>query len=593
MIKVTAIIPTLNEEKNIERAISSLDFVDELIVIDSFSTDNTLSIVKKHQNVKVLQRKFDDFSTQKNYAIEQATHDWIFLLDADEEVTPELKEELLEIISSGNINNAGYYIHRNFFINNKRLYFSGFQRSKVIRFFDRKLCKYEGKVHETIIAKGEVKKLQHSLNHYSYSDYTSYKSKLNHYAKLQAEELFAKKEKVTFYHFLVKPIIRFLLHFVLKLGFLDGLKGLKISYLHGYGVYKRYYELVRLKFSRSITTNKNSQLTFFNLPDNRKAIDVSIVIVNYKSWKYVDNCLRTIKNIKSDSFSLEVLVVDNFSNDDRLVDFSKEHSEVIFIQNTGNNGFANGCNVGAKNAVGNSLLFLNPDTLVNEDAIEKMLSKVKDEPDFGIVSCSQQNSKGKSEDSIRIFPKFSTLFGLTRAVYRLLNNDYKQISKSTSNIIFPDWVSGSTVFISKEWFQKINAWNEDFWMYFEDVDLCKKVTDKGGKVALLKDAFIVHDHGGASRINVKTAALTKSEVIFSRHVYVDTHFKGVKKHIAQLLLVLKNVFGKLLLGILGFVLFFIPKLNIQFYLLVAITKYYLDVLKYRTWLSKRSTKFLN
>lgn len=246
MIKVTAIIPTLNEEKNIERAISSLDFVDELIVIDSFSTDNTLSIVEKHQNVKVLQRKFDDFSTQKNYAIEKATHDWIFLLDADEEVTPELKEELLEIISSGYKKNAGYYIHRNFFINNKRLYFSGFQRSKVIRFFDRKLCKYEGKVHETIIAKGEVKKLQHSLNHYSYESYVQYKSKLNLYAKLQAMELYEKKQKITYFHFIIKPFVRFLIHYVFKLGFLDFRKGFIISYLHGYGVYMRYKELEKL-----------------------------------------------------------------------------------------------------------------------------------------------------------------------------------------------------------------------------------------------------------------------------------------------------------------------------------------------------------
>ena len=95
-MKITAIIPTLNEEIHIEDSIKSVDFADEIIVIDSFSEDATVEIAKKY-NVKIIQRVFDDFSSQKNFAIDHAKNDWIYILDADERVTPELKKEILNI----------------------------------------------------------------------------------------------------------------------------------------------------------------------------------------------------------------------------------------------------------------------------------------------------------------------------------------------------------------------------------------------------------------------------------------------------------------------------------------------------------------
>lgn len=245
-MKVTAIIPTLNEEENIERAISSLDFADELIVIDSFSTDNTVSILKKYPEIRILQRKFDDFSSQKNYAIGKASYDWIFLLDADEEVTYELKKELLGIISSDDVNCSGFYMYRNFFIEKERLFFSGYQRSKVIRFFNRKKSSYAGKVHEKIVSTGTILPLNAKINHYSYNSYKQYKSKLKFYAKLQALELYEIHKKTTIYHSYLKPVFRFLTHYLFKLGFLDLKKGFVISYLQGYGVYMRYKELKKL-----------------------------------------------------------------------------------------------------------------------------------------------------------------------------------------------------------------------------------------------------------------------------------------------------------------------------------------------------------
>ena len=106
-MKITAIIPTLNEEVHIEDSIKSVDFADEIIVIDSFSLDSTVEIAKKY-NVKVIQRVFDDFSSQKNFAIDLAKNDWIYILDADERVTPELKKEILNMCVTEN-----FFMERN------------------------------------------------------------------------------------------------------------------------------------------------------------------------------------------------------------------------------------------------------------------------------------------------------------------------------------------------------------------------------------------------------------------------------------------------------------------------------------------------
>jgi hypothetical protein len=328
----------------------------------------------------------------------------------------------------------------------------------------------------------------------------------------------------------------------------------------------------------------------FNKEENK--VDVSIIIVNYKSWSDLQNCLNSLNKIHQKTFSFETIVIDNCSNDGKLIDFSKKHENVLFFENSGNNGFSNGCNTGANKSSGEYLLFLNPDTIVSTEALEKMFITLKENSNYGIVSCSQTNTNGRLEDSIRIFPQMFTLFGLSRAIFRLVNDRYKTIVTSEEKKIFPDWVSGSTIFISKLWFNKIGKWNEDYWMYFEDVDLCKKVTDLGGKVCLLKDVSIIHNHGGASRINVITTALTKSQVLISRHIYVNTHFSGISKNISQILLVSQNVFSKLILGFLGSIFFFLPKLNIQYHLLINMKNYYFQALKNKSWLSFRSTQFL-
>ncbi len=240
--KITAIIPTLNEEFNIEDAIKSVGFADEIIVIDSFSNDETVHIAQKH-NVRVLQREFDNFSSQKNYAINLAKHNWIYILDADERVNGALKNEILNAIQNSN-NCVGFYIYRTFYFFDRKINYGGWQRDKVVRLFRKDCCKYDGKlVHELIEYDGKIGFLKNRIEHYSYQNYDYYSSKLDQYTSLQAEELYKKKRKVNAYHVTIKPIYRFFSHYILRFGFLDGFPGFVLANHHAYGVFTRYIKL--------------------------------------------------------------------------------------------------------------------------------------------------------------------------------------------------------------------------------------------------------------------------------------------------------------------------------------------------------------
>tara|TARA_B110001469_G_scaffold103992_1_gene102714 strand:+ start:1394 stop:2146 length:753 start_codon:yes stop_codon:yes gene_type:complete len=242
MKKITAIIPTLNEEIHIDEAIKSVGFADEIIVIDSFSSDKTLELAQKH-NVKIIKRKFDDFSTQKNFAIDQALHDWIYILDADERVTPEVEKEVLEAVKKPE-KYVGFYVRRSFYLSGKIVKYGGFQRDKVVRLFLKEFCRYNGNhVHETIVAKGELGFFKHKIDHYSYRNYDHYISKLNHYGALRAKQMQAQGKTVNLYHILIKPPVRFFVHYVVRLGFLDGFSGFLIAKTHAYGVLTRYIKL--------------------------------------------------------------------------------------------------------------------------------------------------------------------------------------------------------------------------------------------------------------------------------------------------------------------------------------------------------------
>ncbi len=244
---ITGLIITYNEELHIKDVLQNLSFVDEIIVVDSFSTDKTVEIIKSFPQVKLIQNKFEDFTKQRNLALSYAKNNWILFIDADERISNELRDEILKTVNLENTKDA-YYFVRKFIFKNEPLRFSGWQTDKNFRLFKKNKAHYKSErlVHETLNIKGTIGVLKHKLIHYSYADYKTYKRKMVSYGKLRAKELFQKKEKITFFHRFIKPAYKFIYDYIIRLGILDGKKGIIICYLNALSVHVRYKELAYL-----------------------------------------------------------------------------------------------------------------------------------------------------------------------------------------------------------------------------------------------------------------------------------------------------------------------------------------------------------
>ncbi|WP_046744195.1 glycosyltransferase family 2 protein [Kordia zhangzhouensis] len=242
MQKISALAITFNEEDNIEAYIEQLSFADEIIIVDSFSTDNTVQLAKQY-DVKIIQRRFDDFSSQKNFAIDQASNDWIIFFDLDEKVPEALAEEIITVVNSENPYKA-YHVKRDFHFMGKRMKYSGFQTDISVRLFHKQFARYNGKpVHETIQTTEKIGKLKHAVAHQTYKSFDNYNQKLSHYSRLQAAALYKKNVRPNAYHFFFRPLYRFLHQYFLRLGFMDGKEGFILCYVHAFSVFKRYLQL--------------------------------------------------------------------------------------------------------------------------------------------------------------------------------------------------------------------------------------------------------------------------------------------------------------------------------------------------------------
>ena len=241
-VKISALAITLNEAEVIEDFIKSLWFADEIIIVDSYSTDATVALASQHEKVKVVKRKFDNFSEQKNYAISQATNDWAVFFDPDEEVTKPMADEILKTLATPKA--IAYFVKRELYFMGKRIKYSGFQTDWVIRIFNKNHCSYNGNlVHETLDANGATAKLKSRLPHHTYKSFDDYTGKLHRYSALQARMLYDKGKKPNLFHFLFRPCYRFWHQYILRLGILDGKEGFILAYINAFSVFKRYVNL--------------------------------------------------------------------------------------------------------------------------------------------------------------------------------------------------------------------------------------------------------------------------------------------------------------------------------------------------------------
>ena len=244
--KISAIVPTYNEESNIEDCLKSLDWVDELIVVDSFSKDKTVSIARKYTD-KVIQHKYYYSAAQKNWIIPRVSHQWIIIVDADERVSSELRDEILKLLEKTPDKKA-YWIYRTNFFMGKEIKHCGWQNDKVIRFFTKEYRYEDAKVHAEIkVRKKEPGTLSGKLIHHSYRNFRDYLIKLRRYSKWGAEKSFARGKRANFFNILFAPLGMFFKRYVFNAGFLDGVHGFVLSLLAAVSTSLKYIKLWELQ----------------------------------------------------------------------------------------------------------------------------------------------------------------------------------------------------------------------------------------------------------------------------------------------------------------------------------------------------------
>ena len=316
--------------------------------------------------------------------------------------------------------------------------------------------------------------------------------------------------------------------------------------------------------------------------------DLSIIIVCHKGWERLYKCLDSLNTFSGTGFTAEVVVVDNKSDDETILLIEKQFPKFSFIRNSVNGGYANGCNLGSRNSDGEFILILNPDTVVTEAEIGNLLNVARQNPDYSIVSCRQVNEKGRECVAYGEFPSVYNLTGFQRALFRR----GRQVKwKPDDEVIFPDWIPGSVVLVKRETYEKLGGLDEDFWMYYEDVDLCKRAANINGKTAFCRNITIEHNHGGSSRINIRTTSLTKTEVHISRHVYISKNKKGMERTLIQAFLVINNLLSAGIAAIPGLLFFFHPKMFSRTIIYIRLIKYYSGSLFRLSWISPMSVNF--
>lgn len=237
--KLSAAIIALNEEKKLPDCLKSVAFVDEIIVIDSGSTDGTRQVAED-LGARVFDRKFDNFSAQKNAAIEKTTGDWILLIDADERVTPELEAAIVQAVNKSD-GIAAYHLTRINRIFGGLLRHGASGLDQPVRLIRRGCAQYEGLVHEQLAVNGATGFLEGELHHITYQTLDDYYKKFNLFSTLDAQEMLRRKgKKPSFVLMMLRPGFEFVFYYFLKLGFLDGWRGFLYQVLSSYYVFIKY-----------------------------------------------------------------------------------------------------------------------------------------------------------------------------------------------------------------------------------------------------------------------------------------------------------------------------------------------------------------
>lgn len=241
MNRITATLITRNEEENLPRALASLALADEVVVVDSGSTDRTVELARQH-GARVVEHPWTSFDTQKNFAASLAAYDWILNLDADEVLSPELIAEL-QAWKQRPANAVAYRMPRKARYLGRWILHSGWYPDYKVRLYRRDRARFVGSLHESVIADGPVGQFQGEILHYTCDSLNDHLAKVNFFTSLAARELHAQKHRHWLLPLLIQPPLTFLRTYLFQQAFRDGYQGFLIAAMAGFYVFLKYAKL--------------------------------------------------------------------------------------------------------------------------------------------------------------------------------------------------------------------------------------------------------------------------------------------------------------------------------------------------------------
>jgi glycosyltransferase involved in cell wall biosynthesis len=245
MQAISATLITYNEERNIAGALESVSWADEIVVVDSGSSDATLEICRQFTD-RIYHRDWTGYADQKNFAVEKAGNDWIFSLDADERSSPELRTEIQNLVRRG-FSRSGYKIPRVAFFMGRWIRHGDWYPDGQLRLFDRRCGKWEGgRVHESFKMREKPGILTGEIYHYTYRSLSDYLKRLETYSSLAALDYEQKGRTATPWNLIGNPIAAFLKAYMLRRGFMDGLPGFAVAVMGSVSVFFKYAKLYEL-----------------------------------------------------------------------------------------------------------------------------------------------------------------------------------------------------------------------------------------------------------------------------------------------------------------------------------------------------------
>jgi len=512
---LTVIVLTLNEERDLPVCLASVAALPaRLVVLDSGSTDRTVALARE-AGATVHTRPFAGYASQRNAALALAETPWILFLDADERLTPAGAAEIVAIVGApATAGPVGYWLprHNEFF--GHRLRGGGWWPDPQLRLLRLARARYDEAraVHEVVLLDGPSATLREPIIHRNYDHWREFTAKQRDYADRHARDLAARGVRTRPWTPLSMPVREFRRRFVTLGAWRDGALGLALS-----GAMAWYEGRAYAMSRRSAVGGRQkgrgerggvrpiSGLPIAPSADRRPpTADLSVILVSRDTRDLTLRCLDAVgASLAGARVTWEAILVDNASGDGTVAATRAAFPEVRIIETGANRGFGAGCNLGLRAAGGRAILFLNPDTEPLADALPRLLDTLWGDPALGLVGPALRYPDGRPQGARRRFPTRLTPFLESTIVQQYWPQNrtldrYYLADRPDDTRQDVDWLYGACLLARRAALRAVGGFDEGYFMYSEELDLCARLRAAGWRIAYEPAATVVHHEGASS-----------------------------------------------------------------------------------------------